>query len=844
MEGFLKEQLQAITNNENEINSKIKSKLPNNNNKINFQWYYILNKDWYNAYKNSIKFRKNDNLFTKVENLFPSVKQKCIDYIYKTYNFPGNFAIVNQNLMNKISRHFGENNTIQLKNLGYQVLIFGQCIIIKSNLIPSIIFVSVLKENSNNNNDNDTSYENDIRYIFEFNSLPLMEHEIKNMQQDNFKSYLKFRNIGENNNVDYREIKNRKGEINGIIIYNRIEKDSEPILMLENNNILNPINVKNPVNQITKMNPYLKSILLGLNQFDIFTNGLKQILKLNSNYEMAKLFSAFFGNISAPDAIGNQIESKFNSSIKSGKYETILLNLILKLDNELIQNKNNFNKNEMYKYQYDELQSLQYFKMVHNNPSLIENLFYITYQNKIQCEKCNSTRYEYEYKQFLLVELNGKENDYSIKDKLYEIKTEKDTCIKCKNNNCKKEIKIIELPKILIVVIQRKSNERFSIKNNFKILNKERNGLIFSLHCIIENKTNNIYFSRTQFWYKIDENNNEKLDNYNNIHDIDPSVLFFKSLIDGEKYQININQINICMNNNMNQNMNQMNNFSNNNIINNNLNINNNNSNFQGNMNNQINMNNQSNQINSNNQQTNFDNQMNMNMNMNNQPQNFNIINQNNNMNNQANINNIGNQNINNNSFNMNNMTKQNNMNNIMNINNQMNPNSINNQNNLNNMINFNNMNVFNSLNNNQNNNNSSINNNNQNNMNVFNSLNNNQNNNNSPINNNNQNNMNVFNSFNNNNNNQNKMNVFNSLNNNNNNQNNMSGFKNLNNNNRQNNYNNMNNQNNNNMRNFNSMNCASNIKSPMNTNNNNQMNMNNQMNTNNQMNMNNQMNK
>ena len=42
----------------------------------------------------------------------------------------------------------------------------------------------------------------------------------------------------------------------------------------------------------------------------------------------------------------------------------------------------------------------------------------------------------------------------------------------------KKEIKIIELPKILIAVIQRKSNERFSIKNSFKILNKEKNGLI------------------------------------------------------------------------------------------------------------------------------------------------------------------------------------------------------------------------------------------------------------------------------------------------------------------------------------------------------------------------------
>ena len=277
MEGFLKEQLQAIIDNENEINNKIK--LHNEKDKINFQCYYILSKNWYYAYKNSMKLGKNDNLFTKVENLCPLVKQKTIDYKNKTFNFPGNFAIVNQNLMNKISRHFGENNYIQLKNLGYQVLIFGQCIMIKSNLNPAIIFISILKENSNNNND--TSYENDIRYIFEFNNTPLMEHEIKNMQKYDFKNYLKFRNIGENNNVDYREIKNTKKDNVGIIIYNRFEKASEKCLILENNNIFNSNNIKNPVNQIVKMNPYLKSILLGLNQFDIFTNGLKQILKLN-----------------------------------------------------------------------------------------------------------------------------------------------------------------------------------------------------------------------------------------------------------------------------------------------------------------------------------------------------------------------------------------------------------------------------------------------------------------------------------------------------------------------------------------------------------------------------------
>ena len=62
----------------------------------------------------------------------------------------------------------------------------------------------------------------------------------------------------------------------------------------------------------------------------------------------------------------------------------------------------------------------QNFKLEHNNPSIIENLFYLTIQNKIICNNCKTINYNYECKKYLFLELNGKENDILIKDKLYE----------------------------------------------------------------------------------------------------------------------------------------------------------------------------------------------------------------------------------------------------------------------------------------------------------------------------------------------------------------------------------------------------------------------------------------
>ena len=650
-------EIQAINLNENTINNKLYSNDPN----YNFEKYYILNKAWYNEYKKSISKGTNFELFSMVNKLYPEIGKKTIHLKgEKKYYFPSNFILVDQNLINLISNNFGENDKTLIKKLSYDVLIFGGCIMIKSNLNPKILNVSILAEN------NDTKYENEIRYIFDFNNTQSMEEEIKFMKKNNFKKYLKIKNIDDNaNQVEFREILNSEQKNIGIIIYIRNQK-------LKNSNLIHQSNISNKSKIASKKDSIFNSILYGLNHFELFTKQIKEISKSNPNYILSKKLSKFFESLSpTSQKINDEIEYEFNSSIKTGKCETIFSDLFSKLDKELNNNKNQVNKNNIN--QNDESLARQNFKNEHGNPSLIENFFYSIIQNKIICNKCNTIKYEYEYIKYIEIELEGKNQVIKLSDKIFETTKKFSICEKCNNNNCIREIKIDELPYILIVIIKSKENEKFNINNSFKITNMNLPGFLYSLNCIIEKRTNNFIFQKKGNWIQIDMNNNSKKKLDSLIFDVNPSVLFYKNLVDGQRFSINKSNTQMNqMNNNIPA---QMNSFGNNNSnVNNNWNMNN-----QNNINNQMIMNNPSN----------MNVQMNMNMNMiNNNQMNMNI----NNMNFQ---NNMGNNNINFNMMNSNNMLNQNNFNNInnqMNMNNQKN-NQINNQMNMNN-FNNNNMNV------------------------------------------------------------------------------------------------------------------------------------------------------
>ena len=558
------EELNAINKNEDEINTNIL--LFGKNNQIIFKDYYILNKAWFDNYKISLKTQYNNDLFTNIQNIYPKAITKVviIHKKNKTYTFPSNFVLVNKKILDNISSHFNQKNEGEINKLSYKVLIFGECIIIKSRTKENIIYVSILKEKNNNNND--TSYENEILYIFEFNDSNSMERELKFMNQKNFKEYLKFKNLLWSNNCDYKEVKNEKQKIIGYIIYNHSQILSETSLFMKGNKSLeNPIKQKTQkIETKVNLNSYLKSILLGLNHFENFTKGLNDIIKINPNYKLINKISQCLDDISKNKIFDVTIEYEFISSINTNKCENIIKEILDKLDNELNMNKKRNNNNNKL-FQNNEANARQNFKLVHGDPTFIENTFYLLSQNKLFCQKCNLNMFYYEYNQFLLIDIDKKEKEIKVKDKLFEIKNKYESCHKC-GNKCKIEIKFEEFPQILIVVIKSKNDEKFFLKNNFKII--ENKQFLYSLHCIIEKNTNNFYFLNKSNWYKFDITTNEQIVSDKNIQDINPSVLFFAAKFSQQKYQ-NSNQINNSMMLNYNNNM-QMNFNINNNVINNN----------------------------------------------------------------------------------------------------------------------------------------------------------------------------------------------------------------------------------------------------------------------------------
>ena len=135
---------------ENEINNNIK-KL---NLKPIFKKYGLLNKDWVDEYKSSLMGGKlNYNIF-QFEKISPNFEKKFNEIDKKLYSIsvPTNFVLVTENLINLISDYFDDDNKPKLKELIFEAVIGGECIIFKDNKNDNIHFISLYNENNNYNN--------------------------------------------------------------------------------------------------------------------------------------------------------------------------------------------------------------------------------------------------------------------------------------------------------------------------------------------------------------------------------------------------------------------------------------------------------------------------------------------------------------------------------------------------------------------------------------------------------------------------------------------------------------------------------------------------------------------
>ena len=645
-----------------------------------FNNYYILNKEWYDRYIQSLISGSKENLFLLSDFLFPDLKEKKVDIKNELNIFllPTNFVLINEKSANMISEYFEANEEIEIKKLCHEVLIYGECIVIKSNLKPNVLYIC-LKKNEVKKNEYDMIYENYISYIFQFKSKEDMENEIKCMISSNFKDYLKFKKF--DNNLNILEIYNDNTELMGNIIYNSNENIdlSSTLNLLQKNRVLEK--PKGSEKIISKMNSYFKSIILGLSRFEKLIQGFKSITNSNRNLTLTKNFFFFLEGISKGDMSDNSIEKEFINSIKTQNHENIINEIFDKLDSEMNPN----NKNIPINFQLNQTNQItaeKNFKLIHKNPSFIENLCFITLQKKILCEKCKSTKYQYYYNNYFTIDLNEKENNIQkpLKDILLGVKNTFEKCNDCNNNKCKTEIRVDEFPPILIVIIKGDNNKKFTLKNNL-IIHRDYKPF-YKLSCCVEENTNNFFYLEKKAWFKFDINININVEENKQeiIEGIKPSILFFNAQFKEPRFK-NMTQVNQINNNNIPvQNFNSNNN---NNLFNNNINMNN----FSSRNNNQINMNNNNN-FNMNNNQPNIIN---------------NYFSQNNNQffkknnNNQFNNNQFNKFSNNNFSLDMAKSKSDNFINNKMDRNNQFNMN-INNKNIINNQFN---MNINNNINNN-----------------------------------------------------------------------------------------------------------------------------------------------
>ena len=683
-----------ITEGENEIKDKI-TKLTNN---IFQKEYILLDKNWFNKYQNILYNKSNKNVF-KIQFL-PNFKNKTYDFGNKSYSFsiPTSFVLVKKALIDC----FDKNEQNRVQNLIYDVIIGGECLIIKNKKYNNAFYVSQYDINS------PFKYINDINYILIYKDTQKLNCELNKILQKGFSSYLDENKIKPDGKS--HDIFNSNGEIIGNIIHYTELQYTYTSEMLNIKNVFKSNNLKKEIKKF-EMNKILHSIMLCLFQTKQLVNELNND-KNRSTKKMVQLFVDYFQNIQNDcSKVNSKLNSQINPSM-TGTYKDIISEMFSKLDKELAISK----MKDAYKHgqinQFSETISKNKINEEFKNSSIIQKLFYTTFEIKSICN-CGISNYRYESIIFLYINLDKENKNVLISDKMLNYKKPKNIqCHFCgqKIDN-KNEIKIYIYPKILIVILEGENYNNFSLINQAKI---KINNRLYQLYCLCEKNQNRFYFKRNEEWYaNIEKINCKKIET---IETTKPVILFYQfySYIENDRNNINQN-INNYLNNkishsdsnnkqilNMNQmnnynNMNQMNNYNNMNQMNNYNNMNqmnnNNNMNQMNNYNNmnQMNNNNNMNQMNNNNNNMNQMNNYNKMNNYNNMKQmnnnnNYNIIN-NNIMNNRM-INNFNNMNINmnnNNNFYINgiyNNFKINNMN--------MNNNFCNNNMNLNKMINFN----------------------------------------------------------------------------------------------------------------------------------------------------------
>ena len=300
---------------------EIKKKL-NSNNDNNYYKYGLLNKNWYDNYKNTlnnylIKNEKIDKNIYNINSLFPKFEKNNINYNNNIFSlsYPNNFIIVKEKIIYIIKKHFKDNDRKEFENLIFDVIIGGKCIIIKDNKNENINYIYLYNDKNKNLNNNE------IDYILIYNNQELMLNELHYISNYNFENYLK--------KIDHQKEEEK-------IIFNSENKSFIKII-IDNHFFKNENKFEKSNNiDIPKINPFFNSILLCLYQFKDFINELNKYYKEEKN-EKIKPFVIYFQNPQKNQII--KFNEIFNNISETKSFKDIIKKIFNILHSELVKNK-------------------------------------------------------------------------------------------------------------------------------------------------------------------------------------------------------------------------------------------------------------------------------------------------------------------------------------------------------------------------------------------------------------------------------------------------------------------------------------------------------------------------
>ncbi len=246
----------------------------------------------------------------------------------------------------------------------------------------------------------------------------------------------------------------------------------------------------------------------------------------------------------------NIVISKLGSNIKLCKsYQKIFEELLSKLDPNSVQQKNDFYNPSS---KFNEKKAVEDFMNRHNNGGIFQKFFFIPKETTIFCNKCKMKTFECLYDKFILIK---DAQNLVLSQKLFQPEVQNNQEVMCSFCNwaitsCSIETKILDFPKVLIVIIEPSQINNFQISSNF-VFNDGKTKE-YKLSQFIENNTN--------FFYIINTSNNNICHKYNDKNQFGngeqvltkkPIVLFYNLI---QNNIINMN-LNISNSNNINQNI-------------------------------------------------------------------------------------------------------------------------------------------------------------------------------------------------------------------------------------------------------------------------------------------------